>query len=194
MRKRRTCYLLRCWSELFCSSARASPAYIRSVIGRECSRARSGLVLSARSSLVLLTANQNASLRQVVVAHQEHKRAREQKREREVEYLERAMCIFQIFKVDSWLAFFGHAKIFSCSPLSLAPAASFSLFVACTLPAIPVKFPSRTSRNLSEKKPEIRHTIPKCRGMGRGRGEEQCIISQTIFAAGLARPISLRRH
>lgn len=93
-------------------------------------------------------------------------RAQESRREREGEYLERAMCIFQIFKVDSWLAFFGHAKIFSCSPLSLVPAASFSLFVACTLPAIPVKFPSRTSRNLSEKKTRNSTHYPKMPGDG----------------------------
>lgn len=195
MRKRRTCYLLRCWSELFCSLARASPAYIRSANGRECSRARSGLVLSARSSLVLPAANQNASLRQVVVVHQEHKRAREQKGE----YLERAMCIFQIFKVDSWLAFFGHAKIFSCSPLSLAPAAAFPLFVACTLPAIPVKFPSRTSRNLSEKNPKFDTLSQNAGGWDEDEDEEENNAlsrkrSLLLDSKVLARPISLRRH
>lgn len=81
---------------------------------------------------------------------QESKRAKRREGERQCNWRER--CAFSKFlKWTLWLAFFGHAKIFSCSPLSLARSPSCSLFVACTLPAIPVKFPSRTSRNLSEK-------------------------------------------
>lgn len=165
MRKRRTCYLLRCWSELFCSSARASPAYIRSAIGRECSRHDRD---SCWARAALSCAQQPIKMRPCGRWWLRTKSTREQesRREREGEYLERALCIFQIFKVDSWLAFFGHAKIFSCSPLSLAPAPSFSLFVACTLPAIPVKFLSRTSRNLSEKKTRNSTHYPKMPGDG----------------------------
>lgn len=183
MGKRRTCYLLRCWSELFCSSARASPAYIRSAIGRECSRARSGLVLSARSSLVLPAANHNSSLRQVVVAHQEHKRVRELKGEREGTWRER--CAFSRFLKWTLGWHFSGTQRFFLVPLSrsfpLPP--SRSLLLALYLLSL-LNFHLGQVETCLKKKPEIRHTIPKCRGMGRGRGGEQCIISQTIFAAG----------
>lgn len=179
MRKRRTCYLLRCWSELFCSSVRASPAYIPSANGRECSRARSGLVLSARSSLVRPTANQNASLRQVVVAHQEHKRADG----RESTWRER--CAFSTFLKWTLGWHFSGTQRFFLVPLSrsLPLPPSRSLLLALYLLSL-LNFHLGQVETCLKKKPEIRHTIPKCRGMGRGRGGEQCIISQTIFAAG----------
>lgn len=126
------------------------------------------------------------------------KRVREQNGERERECTGRERCAFSRFlKWTLWLAFFGHAKIFSCSPLSLACSPFFSHFVACTLPAIPVKFPSRTSRNLSEKKTRNSTYYPEMPGDGTRRrtmhylaGDLCCWRESKV----LARPISLRRH